>query len=123
MRRRRSAPRQPGPEFSLPIHVTIPGDPSDPRVPADLPPWVVAHYVPELHPDDLDVVEGLPCTSLARTLIDMAECSTEPELWDLFARTRDRGLLDAEAIRASRGRVEWRPSLGMFDRVAAQFLD
>lgn len=121
MRRKlRSQPA--GPELSLPIHITVPGDPSDPRAPRDLPPWVQMHHVPALHPDDVDVVDGIRVTSPSRTLLDMAECSTEDELWRMFARAQEIGLLDPEALRASRGRVEWRPSLAMFDRVMAQFV-
>jgi hypothetical protein len=31
------------------------------------------------------------------------------------------GLLDPEALRAARARVEWRPSLEMLDRVIEEF--
>ncbi len=33
------------------------------------------------------------------------------------------GLLDPEALRAARGRVEWRPSLTMLDEVIEEFFD
>lgn len=117
-----------GPEADLlalttePVHICIPGSPDDPRSPRRLPPWVVATYVPELHPDDLWVVDGLPCTSPSRTLIDMGECvESEAELWQLFANAQAKGHLDRDALAAARSRVEWRPSLGMVDRVIATF--
>jgi hypothetical protein len=105
-----------------PIHVTVPGSPEDPRA-VKPPPGVVVHYVPELHPDDVTTIDGIPATSPSRTLIDLAECVTKEELRDAFARADALGLLDPEALRASRARVEWRPSLAMLDEVIAEFCD
>jgi hypothetical protein len=45
----------------------------------------------------------------------------EPELRRCFARARDRGLLDPAALRASRERVEWRPSLALVDQILEEF--
>jgi predicted transcriptional regulator of viral defense system len=104
-----------------PIHITVPGSPEDPRNRRPAPAGVVIHYVPELHPDDVTIVNGLPVTSVARTLIDCAEEATRSELRELFERARERGILDMAAVRAARGRVEWRPSLAMLDEVIAEF--
>lgn len=103
------------------IHVTVPADASDPR---DLPPppeGVVVHRVPELHPDDRDVVDGIPVTSVSRTLIDLGEVMDEHELRECFLRAREKGMLDPAKLLASRARVEWRPSLAMVDRLIAEF--
>jgi len=105
-----------------PIHVTVPGSAQDPRIDTSIP-GIVIHHVPELHPDDLTVLNGIPITSPSRTLIDCAECMDEDELRETFARARDSGLLDPAALRASRARVEWRPSLAMLDEVIAEFCD
>jgi hypothetical protein len=115
-RRRRRRPTGPG----APIHVYVPGDPDDPR---DVPsiPGVIIHRGPPLHPDDMTVHKGIPVTSPSRTLIDCAEDATIDELRAMFARARELGLLDPEAMRAARARVEWRPSLPMLDRVIAEF--
>jgi hypothetical protein len=102
------------------IHITVPGNPDDPRF-ADPPPGVVVHYAPPLHPDDLTVVNGLPCTSVARTLVDCAEEMTIAELRELFRNARSKGLLDVDAVRASAARVEWRPSLAMLHEVIDEF--
>jgi len=104
-----------------PIHVTVPGCAGDPRSLPQPPPGVVIHRVPELHPDDVTVIDGIPCTSIARTLVDMAEMVPRDELRALFARAREMGLLDIEAVKASAGRVEWRPSLAMLYAVIAEF--
>ena len=64
---------------------------------------------------------GLRVTSVSRTLIDLAEDLTADELREYFAAARARGLLDMDAVRRSRRRVEWRPSLAMLDEVIAEF--
>ena len=103
-----------------PIHVTVPGSPDDPRTQSP-PDGVVIHYVPELHPDDVTTVDGLRVTSVARTLVDLAECMTQNELRETFEVAREKGLLNIADVRASRARAEWRPSLAMLDAVIAEF--
>ena len=105
-----------------PIHVTVPGSADDPRIDTSIP-GIVIHRGPPLHPDDLTVFHGIPVTSPSRTLIDLAEVMTIAELRAAFAQARAIGLLDPEALRAARGRVEWRPSLAMLDEVIAEFCD
>jgi hypothetical protein len=105
----------------LPIDVTIAGSPDDPRDQA-APDGVRIHRVPHLHPDDVVTLpSGLRVTSVARTLVDLAEDLSRDELREAFQTARQRGLLDIDAVRASRGRVEWRPSLEMLDEVIAEF--
>lgn len=104
-----------------PIHVYIPADPTDPRAGRDFPDGVIVHFGPPLHPDDLTVVDGIPVTSVSRTLIDMAEEVEIDELRGMFASAREQGLLDPEEMAAARARVEWRPSLAMLDEVIAEF--
>ncbi|MDT5284863.1 MAG: hypothetical protein QOJ20_6058 [Mycobacterium sp.] len=75
-----------------PIHITIQGDPDDPRFQMEAPPGIIIHRSPPLHPDDVDEVRGIPVTSLARTLVDLAEPSDKDELRWYFtqASTQDR---------------------------------
>jgi hypothetical protein len=103
-----------------PIHVYVAGAEDDPRTTVPIP-GVKVHRGPPLHPDDLTTVDGLPVTSPSRTLIDLAEILTADELRASFARAREIGLLDPEALRAARARVEWRPSLAMLDEVIDEF--
>lgn len=100
-----------------PIEVYRPGDTSDPRTSTDDPPGAVVRRGPPLHPDDMTVVDGIPVTSLPRTLIDLAEVLEEAELRECFERARAQGLVELEALRASRARMEWRPSLTLVDRM------
>jgi hypothetical protein len=83
----------------------------------------VIHRGQPLHPDDVTTHNGIPVTSPSRTLIDCAEFMTVSELRATFARAREIGLLDAEALRAARERVEWRPSLAILDEVIQEFCD
>jgi hypothetical protein len=103
-----------------PVHVTVPGCADDPRAAASIP-GVVIHRAPPLHPDDVTTLNGIPVTSPSRTLIDCAEFMTVTELRAAFARAQEIGLLDPEALRAARARVEWRPSLAMLDEVIQAF--
>jgi hypothetical protein len=102
------------------VDVYVPGCTDDPRDDAPIP-GVEIHRGPPLHPDDVTTVDGVPVTSPSRTLIDLAEVMTADELRACFARAREIGLLDPEALRAARARVEWRPSLEMLDEVIAEF--
>lgn len=104
-----------------PIHVTVPGSPDDPRTTRKPPPGVIVHYVPELHPDDVTVVRGIPVTSVARTLIDCAADATPDELRGMFLRAHDLGILDLDAVDASLQRVEWRPSLPLVRVILEEF--
>lgn len=102
------------------IHVTVPGLPTDPRDDQPIP-GVVIHRSPPLHPDDVCILYGLRVTSPSRTLIDCAEECDADELRAMFVDLEARGLLDPAALRAARARVEWRPSLALFDTVMAEF--
>ena len=104
-----------------PIHVTVPGRPDDPRTARPSIPGVVIHHVPALHPDDVTVLDGIPVTTPARTLVDLAECMDRDELRATFARAQEIGLLDMRAVEASYARVEWRPSLRMLREVMNEF--
>lgn len=102
--------------------MTVVGSPVDPRCEPAAPEGVRIHRVPYLHPEDVVTLpSGLRVTSVARTLIDLAEDMSREELRDVFATARRRGLLDMEALARSRARVEWRPSLAMLDNVIAEF--
>jgi len=104
-----------------PIHITVAGSPSDPRGPISNVPGVAIHHGPPLHPDDITVVDGLPVTSISRTLVDLAEILQRTELREVVAYATAKGLLDMEAVEASYARVEWRPSLRMLREVMDEF--
>jgi len=105
----------------VPIEIVVPASPGDPREPVAVPDGVLLRHCPPLHPDDVDIVDGVPVTSPSRTLIDLAEELDADELKSCFERARARGLLDPVALRAARARVEWRPSLDVLDRLIEVF--
>jgi very-short-patch-repair endonuclease len=79
------------------IHVTAPAK-KRPR------PGIHVHQASHLHPDDRTVVDGIPVTSLHRTLLDYAETARRHELqWAFEAYDRqdllDMGKLDAVIAR------------------------
>jgi hypothetical protein len=102
------------------IDLTIFGSPEDPRRRPKLP-GINIHYAPPPHPEDVCMVDGIPVTSVARTLVDLAEVMPRPELRATFQRAREIGLLDIEAVARARARVEWRPSLAIVDEMIAEF--
>jgi len=106
-----------------PIHITVPGCTDDPRTPLDAPPGVVIHHVPQLDPRDVTVVNGIPTTTVARTLIDLAESAPIDELRPIWQRAFARRLVTVGEIEASLARVEWRPSLAMVRRLMAELRD
>jgi hypothetical protein len=104
-----------------PIHITVAGSPGDPRGAIPNVPGVHVHHAPPLHPDDVTVVDGIPVTSISRTLVDLAEILPRDELREVFAEASAKGLLDMDAVEASYARVEWRPSLRMLREVMDEF--
>jgi hypothetical protein len=104
-----------------PIHITVAGSPGDPRGATANVPGVRIHHAPALHPDDVTVVDGLPVTSISRTLVDLAEILPRDELREVFAHASARGLLEMAAVEASFARVEWRASLRMLREVMDEF--
>jgi hypothetical protein len=102
-------------------HVTVPRSPEEHRN-QTLAGGAVLNPVRPVHPDDIVTLpSGLRVTSVARALVDLAEDMTRDELRVTFELARRQGLLELDAVRASRGRVEWRPSLRMLDDVIEEF--
>jgi hypothetical protein len=71
------------------------------------PAGVAAHRDGSLQPVDKTRVHGVPCTSLARTLLDFAGRAPDRELRKVVAQAEVLGVLDLEAIRSvlRRGRL------------------
>lgn len=61
------------------------------------------HRVRPPRPDEVGTVDGIPCTSPARTLVDLAGAVGDWTLRSCFERAAQRGLLDITAIEASMG--------------------
>lgn len=69
---------------------------------------ITVHETRALHPDDCTVVDGIPVTSIPRTLLDLAELLPPTQLRRAYEVTERRRVLDVRAIdellRRSNGR-------------------
>jgi len=60
-----------------------------------------AHLVSRPRRDETGTVGGIPCTSPARTLVDLAGCATDRTLRSAFERAAARRILDIDAVEAA----------------------
>lgn len=58
------------------------------------------HSVPPPRRAETGTVDGIPCTSPARTLVDFAGCATDRRLRSAFERAAAKRMLDLDAIEA-----------------------
>lgn len=95
------------PDARAVIDVTVPG-----RTRKGLP-GVRLHLPRTLHPEDVDVHDGIPCTSIARMLLEVAESAPARQLEKVFEATERERVLDmrrvAEAMARARGRRGLKP--------------
>ena len=59
----------------------------------------------KLHPHDLAARDGIPVTSVARTLLDLAEIVDQPRLERIFEEAERRRLFDLRAVEQACARV------------------
>ena len=81
------------------IHITVPGGGHEDRQEG-----IVVHRVRNIREVEKAVVDGLPVTSVARTLLDMAAVVRRDTLDRLLEAADDAGLLDVKACDAVCGR-------------------
>jgi hypothetical protein len=72
------------------IHVTTPNRRS--------PKGIRVHRVRRLHPDDVDVVDGIPVTSVARTLLDLADVLQPRQLIRAIEQAERLQIFDLRAV-------------------------
>lgn len=70
---------------------------------------IKVHCSTSLTPNDVTVVNGIPCTSAARTLLDVAEAVTQRRLERAFDQADIAQVLDLNAIQDQLGRNPTRP--------------
>jgi hypothetical protein len=88
------------------FHVTVAGTGRRGRGPIRL------HCVRELHPDDVAVVDGIPVTSVARTLLDMADVLSLNPLRRVFEEAERLRLFDLRRMEAACARGNGRRGVG-----------
>lgn len=89
---------------SNPVHVTIPG--ADRRRPG-----IRTHRVPRLEPECVTVLDGIPVTRPARTILDLAARTAPRALERAIARAERLGLTKAEELRARVASMSGRPGV------------
>ena len=85
------------------------------------PEGLVVHCVRALHPEDTAVVEGIPVTSVARTLVDLGAALPLDRLRRAFEEADRRGLLDAPAVARACGRGRGRRGVRKARRALAEY--
>lgn len=73
------------------VHVTTPGRRRGPAV-------IHVHETRTLHADDVAAVDDIPCTSVARTLLDYAEVASERELQRAVDESERLRIFDGRAV-------------------------
>jgi very-short-patch-repair endonuclease len=82
---------------------------------------VVVHRSRVIHDDDRATREAIPVTSLARTVVDLAEVLNEPRLGDAVNEAEVQRLFDLPAVEAALGRVPGRKGGHRLCRVLAAY--
>jgi Transcriptional regulator, AbiEi antitoxin len=73
------------------LHVTVLRPPKGPR-------GVRVHHVRSLHPEDVEEIDGIPVTSLARTLLDCAEVLPVRQVIRMIEEAERRHVFDMGAV-------------------------
>ncbi len=74
------------------------------RCAASSRPGIRVHRVSTLRPEDVTVYDGIPVTTVARTLYDLARTAPAHEVESALAHALDRRMIDAGELRAWLGR-------------------
>ncbi len=78
---------------------------------------VDVHHVKALTLADITIVDGIPCTSVARTLLDLADVIAQRPLERAFDESEIRQLLDLRAIQDQLARNPTRGASGRVQRL------
>ena len=84
-------------------------------------PGIAIHRSRLIHPDDRAIVNGIPTTSVARTLVDLAEVVSERRLGDAVNEAEVRRLFDLGSVEATLARLPGRKGRHRLRRVLAAY--
>ena len=85
------------------IHLTVP---SKTRLRREIPKAIVVHHA-DLAPDEIATVEGLPVTTIARTIADLLESGGRVDLVrQAITGARKEGFISSAEVRRLRGRLQ-----------------
>jgi very-short-patch-repair endonuclease len=77
---------------------------------------VRVHRCNRLDPRDITVRHGIPVTTVARTIVDLAEILTAEQLANVIYEAAFRGLLDLDAVEATAARLAGRHGLATLEQ-------
>lgn len=80
---------------------------------------IVVHVSATLGPEDLCVVDGVPCTTLERSIVDAADIVSARQLANILARAERACVLHLAAVRGALERTGPRPTRGRAALTAA----
>jgi hypothetical protein len=104
-------------QSSGPVHVTVPRGCGGRRR------GVRTHRTRRLEPDDCSRLDGIPCTSWPRTIVDIAGSSRERDLRRLLERSQVLNLFDAARLHAALERANGRRGTGGLRRLLTELED
>jgi hypothetical protein len=81
----------------------------------------VVHPVRTLHPDDIDTHDGIPTTSVARLLLDVAETAHQRQLETVLEAAERERVLDMRKVQELMDRSRGRRGLKPLNSLIAQF--
>ena len=94
-----------------------------PRLGAGHRAGIVVHRTRRLPPDETATCERIPCTTFARTLVDLAGCERERRLRRALEQSLVLRLFDLRAMNAALERARGRAGTGTLRRVLAEVAD
>ena len=103
------------PDNRAKIDVTLPSPSARPR------PGIGVHRSATLQPVDVTEVDGIPCTTLARTLLDLAEVIDRQGLERAVGQAEVLRIFDLRAVEDVLSRAEGRRGAGALRDVLAQY--
>jgi hypothetical protein len=102
---------------SGPIDVTVP------RRGAPKHSGLRVHSSRNLHPDDIDEVDGIPCTSWSRTIVDCASTGTRHEMTRMIEKAQILQIYDHAAMQATLERSNGRAGVRTLRVILAGLAD
>jgi hypothetical protein len=98
-------------------------DVSLPRQSACFRPLITAHACTTLRPEDVTAHDGVPCTTVARTLLDLAEVVDRREVERAVEQAEVLRVFDGRAVDAVLARAAGRRGAGVLRAVLDEFDD
>ncbi len=84
------------------IHIVTPHEPEHP-----VPPGVQVHVRPDLDPElDVTSVDGIPCTTVERTIVDCSEEWDVEDIVEMLCIASRKGLVDIAKLEDTIRRVQ-----------------